>query len=101
MMTGDSYSIPINLTVNGEGVSAERFQEIEVCIGRVRKTLTSGEIVYDAEQSAFLVPLTQKETFSLAGRSRINVRCKFHGGSVVGIDLGVLEFEQSLSKEVL
>ena len=47
------------------------------------------------------IPLTQEETFALGMRSRINIRCKYAGGDVVGIDLGILEFEPSLSREVI
>lgn len=102
MMKGDAYRIPINIE-NAEGAATpESFADVEVCIGRsVRKTLSAGEITYDTERALFLVPLTQEETFALGMRSRINIRCKYAGGDVVGIDLGILEFEPSLSREVL
>jgi hypothetical protein len=102
MMKGDAYRIPINIETAEGAATPESFADVEVCIGRsVRKTLSAGEITYDTERALFLVPLTQEETFALGMRSRINIRCKYAGGNVVGIDLGILEFEPSLSREVL
>ena len=102
MMKGDAYSIPISIETADGAATPESFEDIEVSIGRsVRKTFSSGEITYDAERALFLVPMTQAETFALERRSRINIRCKYAGGDVVGIDLGILEFEPSLSREVL
>jgi hypothetical protein len=102
MMKGDAYRIPINIETAEGAATPESFADVEVCIGRsVRKTLSAGEITYDTERALFLVPLTQEETFALGMRSRINIRCKYAGGDVVGIDLGILEFEPSLSMEVL
>lgn len=102
MMRGDAYSLPISIETSVGIATADLFEEVEVCIGsEVRKTLSSGEITFDAERSLFLVPLTQEETFGLHGRARVNIRCKYHGGDVVGVDLGVLDFVPSLSREVL
>jgi hypothetical protein len=102
MMKGDAYRIPINIETAEGAATPESFADVEVCIGRsVRKTLSAGEITYDTERALFLVPITQEETFALGMRSRINIRCKYAGGNVVGIDLGILEFEPSLSREVL
>ena len=102
MMKGDAYRIPINIETAEGAATPESFADVEVCIGRsVRKTLSAGEITYDTERALFLVPLTQEETFALGMRSRINIRCKYAGGDVVGIDLGILEFEPSLSREVI
>ncbi len=102
MMRGDSYSLPISIETTAGVANADVFEEVEVCIGNeIRKTLSSGEITFDSERSLFLVPLTQEETFGLRGRARVNVRCKYHGGDVVGVDLGVLDFAPALSREVL
>lgn len=102
MMRGDSYTLPISIATADGTATAESFEEVEVCIGTdIRKTLSSGEITFDSERSLFLVPVTQEETFALRGRARVNIRCKYYGGDVVGVDLGVLEFAPSLSREVL
>ena len=101
MMAGDAYSIPVRVTLNGEAVTRESFEDVEVCIGKVRKTVSDKSIDFDDERKLFLVPLSQEETFSLCGRSRINLRCKFFGGNVIGVDLGIIDFGSSISKEVL
>ncbi|MBQ4140039.1 MAG: hypothetical protein IJD70_01775 [Clostridia bacterium] len=102
MMRGDAYNLPISISTDIGNANAESFKEVEVCIGNgIRKTLSSGEIKFDSERSLFLVPLTQKETFSLRGRARVNVRCKYASGDVIGIDLGIIEFSPALSREVL
>lgn len=101
MMAGDSCKLPIKiLTANGVG-NASAFTDVEVHIGHVRKTLYGGDITFDTENGTFLVPLTQEETFSLRGKQKINVRCKFPGGDVIGVDAGSIIFEPTLSKEVI
>lgn len=101
MMAGDAYCIPIKINTANGAADDSTFLDIEVCIGHVRKTLFGGDLGYDSELNAFLVPLSQEETFSLRGRVKVNVRCKMIGSNVIGVDLGTLDFEPSLSKEVL
>ena len=102
MMRGDAFVLPIKIETDDGIATANNFSEVEVCIGNaIRKTMSSGEITYDAENARFLVPLTQEETFSLSCRTRINVRCKYENGNVIGRDLGVFEFAPTLSNEVL
>ena len=100
-MSGDAYNVPIRVTLNGEATSADSFEDVEVCIGNVRKSLSEKTLSFDAEKGVFLLPLTQKETFGLHGRERMNLRCKFSGGNVVGLDLGVVNFKAAISREVL
>ena len=102
MMRGDSYCLPISIETDSGTATSGSFTDIEVCIGNtIRKLLSSGEVIYDSERLLFLVPLSQEETFELHGRARVNVRCKYSGGDVIGVDLGVLEFAPSLSREVI
>lgn len=102
MMKGDAYRIPISIETADGAATPESFADVEVCIGRsVRKTLSASEITYDTERALFLVPITQEETFALGDRAKVNIRCKYHSGDVVGVDLGILEFIPSLSREVL
>ena len=91
----------VNMSIGSGVADASAFTDVEVHVGHVRKTLYGGDITYDAEKGAFLIPLTQEETFSLRGRQKINLRCKFPGGNVIGTDLGTVVFEPSLSKEVI
>ncbi len=101
MMAGDSCKLPIKIVTASGAADASAFTVVEGHVGHVRKTLYGGDITFDAEIGVFLVPLSQKETFSLRGKQRINLRCKFPGGDVIGTDLGTVVFESSLSKEVI
>jgi hypothetical protein len=102
MMRGDAYCLSVRIETDNGIADSDSFADVEVCVGNaVRKTLSAAEITYDEENSVFLVPLTQEETFKLPGRVRLNVRCKYISGNVVGVDLGVIEVTPSLSKEVL
>ena len=102
MMKGDAYSLPIAIETADGRATPTVFDDIEVCLGRnLRKTLAAGEIKYDEERLLFLVPLTQEESFGLSLKTKVVLRCKGKDGTVVGIDLGVLEFAPTLSKEVL
>ena len=102
MMRGDSYSLPIRIDTDSGVATRESFADVEVCLGKsIRKTLSAGGIRYDAEESLFLVPLTQEETFGLPDRVRVNLRCKYGNGNVFGVDLGIIEVAPSLSREVL
>ncbi len=101
MMRGDAYSLPISVETPEGAAVADTFEEIEVCIGRIRKTYSSGEITYDSARGLFLVPLSQSDTYSLHSRTKIQLRCKYPGGDVVGADLGILEVDLSISKEVI
>ena len=101
MMAGDACDLPIKIITSVGEATASSFTDVEVHVGHVRKSLYNGEIAFDTEKGIFLVPLTQEETFSLRGRQKINVRCKFPGGNVIGADLGTVVFEPTLSKEVI
>lgn len=83
---GDSYSLPITVTLNGGNLNIKEIETIEICLGKVRK-LYPGEVSYDSENGEFLVPLTQRDTMSMpAGRcAELDVRFKFVTGEVVGL----------------
>lgn len=101
MMTGDAYKLPIALQLGDIVADNKIFKELEVFVGDVRKTLSSGEIEYDEEQKVFLIPLSQKETFRLKGDVKVEIRCKFPDDSVIGAFAGTVNVEKSTSKVVL
>ena len=100
-MTGDAYKLPIALQLGDVVADNKIFKELEVFVGDVRKTLSSGEIEYDEEQKVFLIPLSQKETFRQKRNIEIQIRCKFPDGSVIGISAGNYDIEKATSKVVL
>lgn len=99
MMQGDSFRQPIKLTrADNTEITADELSFIEVFIGNIRKT--SPEITF--ENGMFYVPLSQKETFRLKGTVELQARIRFNGSEdVIGIKLGSLDVENSISKVVI
>lgn len=101
MMQGDQYRIPIQLKhEDGSPITMESIDNIEMFVGTIRKTVSDG-VTYDETSKLFYVYLTQKETFRLQGDVRAQARVLFKSGDVVGVNLGVVNFETSTSKVVL
>ena len=103
IMQGDQYAIPFEiLTADGTPANGDTFADVELVVGALRKTMSGGAIVYDADQGAFLFPLTQEETFAMRDqRYTAQLRVKTITGEVVGQDLGVIIVDVSKSKEIL
>ena len=103
IMQGDQYAIPFEiLTADGTPANGDTFADVELVVGALRKTMSSGAIVYDADRGAFLFPLMQEETFSMRDqRYKAQLRVKTVDGDVIGIDLGVIIVDVSKSKEIL
>ena len=102
IMQGDSYGIPIAIQTANGWATPDKFSEIEIIIGDMRKTLSSGQLTYDYVNAQFIFPLTQEETFGLSTNpQRVQVRCKFLNGEVVGQNLGNINVTPSLSRAVL
>ena len=102
MMQGDQYRLPIELKyAEGTFVTREEVKDVEVFVGKTRKTISGGEIEFDPLENVFYVSLSQNETFMMRGDVSVQARVLFLSGDVVGIDLGKLNFVQSTSKVVL
>ena len=101
MMQGDQYKLPIEIKTTEGNAKPATFEDLEIFVGSVRKTLGKGEVSYDDENETFLVFLTQQETFRLRGDIEVQLRCKFPDGDVVGISAGTVNFEKSTSRVVL
>lgn len=102
IMQGDQYAIPIIGKQNGKPLDMTTVDEVEFVIGKMRK-LYPGEVVLD-EDGTFLFPLTQQETFAVQRSSQhVQIRVKFKGDPpvVVGVDVGRINVDESVSKEVL
>lgn len=102
---GDAYAIPVTLNLNGEAVTAEDLPLIhcvEFMLGDGIRKVWPGDGSFD--NGAFLVPLTQKDTFSLEDGDRVefDVRIHFFGGDVVGLKKKLkIKILDALSEEVL
>ena len=101
MMQGDSYRLPIQVTMNGDIVTLNMVEDVEVMLGSIRKTFLDGSVSFDEIQEAWLVSLSQEDTFRLRGGANAQVRVKFLSGDVLGVDLGYVDVKSSVSKVVL
>lgn len=102
MMQGDQYMQPIAIKKkSGEPLTDQELDDMEVMIGSVRKTLSSGTVTFDSENQVFLVRLTQAETFRMNGAEDVIARVKFLTGDVIGIRVGKIDWAASKSKVVL
>lgn len=102
IMRGDSYPVPVEITMDGQTVTPDMVEEIEICVGSgIRKTLTAGEVAY--QDGLWYIHLSQEETFSLAEESNVYVRSVYPGQTpvVIGAWAGRIAPQETESKEVL
>ena len=84
---GDEYSLPVLIRLNGEPVDVSEVVEVEFTLGNgVRKTFPQ-EVQYNSADGCFYLPLTQEETFAFPanGSVTLDIRVKFAGGNVIGV----------------
>lgn len=101
MMAGDAFGLPIEISLEDRIATAGDFEEVEVFVGCVCKTASDGDVVYDEESEAFIVSLSQEDTYRLRGKNSVQTRVKFANGDVLGEEAGMLVIGGSLSKAVL
>lgn len=101
MMQGDAYSLGISILNNANNpVTPEDVQEVEITVGKLRKTFTSGEVSYYG--GLWMFPVTQEETFLFrAMATKAQVRVVWADGTVEGKPLYGVRITESISKEVL
>ena len=97
---GNTLDILLDYTVDGEAITEGSCDELEFTFGESRYTLTGGGIVWSAYDSAYMVSLTQEETFALPDVVKYQLRVK-KGNKVGGSDISYLNVDDSLSQEVL
>lgn len=83
---GDAFELPVKIRINGKIVSASDVEAVEFTIGSTRKIYPSSAS-FSSTENAFLVPLTQQETFAFPADEQVmlDVRVKFKGGKVLGV----------------
>ena len=103
IMQGDSYNIPIKLSIDGGIADSSMFSEVEIMIGNIRKTMSGNQVIYNDTNKSFLFPLSQKESFNLPiGEYIPEVRVKLaENGEVLGVKLDKIIITKSKSKVVL
>ncbi len=84
---GDAYSLPVLLRLNGEPVDPDSVAEVEFTFGNGLRKLFPGDAQYNSADGCFYLPLTQSETFAFPanGAVTLDIRVKFVGGDVLGV----------------
>lgn len=84
---GDEYSVPVLIRLNGEPVEIDEVDEAEFAFGSGLRKLYPGDVEYSQADGCFYLPLTQAETFAFPanGTVTLDIRVKFVGGDVVGV----------------
>lgn len=102
MMQGDSYKIPIEILAEDGVTDATVFEDVEIVFGSLVKTMAKNQISYDTGRKVFLFPISQKESMNMPQKVKAQVRVKLNGsGDVIGVDLGEIDIDKTLSKAVL
>ncbi len=101
MMQGDGCNLGIAICNNaGTPVEPADVREVEITLGRLRKTYGAGELTCSG--GVWLFPLSQGESFGLPpGTLRAQVRVVWANGVAEGTELYGTTVEESISKEVL
>ena len=86
-MQGDAYYIPFYFFADEETqITEDMVDDVEIIFGKVRKTYSDGEILYN--DGAFLFPLTQAESSAMSGTVRVRAQVTFNAGDVIGSSMG-------------
>lgn len=103
-MQGDQYYIPFSIKFDdGSVADGGTFDDVEIVLGGIRKTMSGGAVTYDVVSGSFLFPITQAESFKLIpGTPVLQIRVKPKESSdVIGVYVGPVSVTKSESKAVL
>lgn len=103
ILQGSAIPIAINLNdeETGNPITSDDVSAMEIVIGNIRKTFP-GSISFDAEQEAWIINLTQKETFSMSPMIyEPQCRVVLNNGYIPGTTLSKVRIIEGKSKEVL
>lgn len=108
MMQGDSYAVFVALRFREtrEPITPDMISDVEIHVGdSLRKTYSSGEVMYDEDQKQWYFIPSQQETFALDPDGyKVQARIKFRNGqhsAVRGIDVGTINIDDAHSEEVI
>lgn len=97
---GDTLTLYLDYTVDGEQIAEGQFDEIEVSIGSKRYLLTDNEIVWDSEADMYKLWIDQADTFTFNKDTKYQIRFKF-GNDVISTDKANLKLGESISRQVI
>lgn len=86
ILQGNTYRLPIQVKDSaGNIITPSMITKAQFVIGDYEKFYEDGgEVGFDKESNAFIVPLTEEETFALRGKMMWQVRFVFLDGSIDG-----------------
>lgn len=99
---GDQYKLKARLTINGQKVSKDDIDVLEIYFGKTTRYLYPGTLELDDD--FVYIPLTQEQTFGLSAKKPVEVdgRIKFKNGEVHGTKTkAVVTIADATSEEVL
>lgn len=104
MLQGSSYKLPIVIKdSNGNLVDDTMVTKGVFTIGNLEKAYEglAGEVTFDKKSGAWIVPLSEQETFGMKGNIKWQVRFLFNDGSVDGIEPRYDNVIESINKTIL
>ena len=106
MMQGDSFSVFMNLKIDGAVMTPSLISDLEISVGdSLRKLYSAGEVQYDARQLQWYFIPTQEETLAMEpGGYEVQARIKFPNDQysfVKGVGIGRIIILDANSEEVI
>lgn len=100
IMQGNTYRLPVHIKMKGEHLTDENVKLVEFSFGKNIVKNYPKDVTF--EEDAFVLPLTQEETFSLSsGSVSYQIRVLFPDGSVKASPVISGMVAGSISKAVL
>ena len=86
LLQGNTYELPIQIKdPKGNIVTAHNVTKVQFVFADYEKYYgENGEVTFDEERKAFIVPLTEDETFALSGNVKWQARFLFDNGKISG-----------------
>lgn len=102
MYQGDQYPVLIYITNQGTYLDLSEINTVEITLHNITKRYP-GEVTYDSDTGAFLMPITQEESFSLPIKKRLYAQSRvlYNDGTVYATEPIDFFIGESLSKEEL
>ena len=104
MLQGSSYKLPIVIKdSNGNLVDDTMVTKGVFTIGNLEKAYDGlvGEVSYDRDKGAWIVPLSEQDTFGMKGNIKWQVRFLFTNGEIEGTEPRFDNVVESINKTIL
>lgn len=102
IMQGDACRFPFQIRQDEMTITPEMILDLEVTVGRLRKTYSGGGVIFDGEK--WYILLTQEETLRMCGCEYIRLRIRYHDQpweAVTGKQVAMLQVEENPGAGVL